>query len=278
MSIKASFIQIIAMTSLSLCPFAGLILAQETFPPPEVPLEISAKKIGDDEIVLNGTLNESVWQDAQMITGFTQREPVQGKPASFDTEVRILFDSKFLYVGAICKDSLTDRKRLRVRNLQRDFSGFGNDRFSVALDGLMDKRNAVGFEVTPYGSQRELQVIDGDESDGNVDWDALWYVRTQVTDKGWTVEMAIPWKTLRYTKGSTAMLISFNRNIRRYNEITTWPAFPRVFSHFRMAYAAVLKDLEPPPPSANIQINPYLLGDTGRTQEGELPEERKENV
>lgn len=278
MSIKASFIQIIAITSLSLCPFAGLILAQETFPPPEVPLEISAKKIGDDEIVLNGTLNESVWQDAQMITGFTQREPVQGKPASFDTEVRILFDSKFLYVGAICKDSLTDRKRLRVRNLQRDFSGFGNDRFSVALDGLMDKRNAVGFEVTPYGSQRELQVIDGDESDGNVDWDALWYVRTQVTDKGWTVEMAIPWKTLRYKKGSTAMLISFNRNIRRYNEITTWPAFPRVFSHFRMAYAAVLKDLEPPPPSANIQINPYLLGDTGRTQEGELPEERKENV
>ncbi len=258
--------------------FAVSLHAQETFPPPEQPLEIRATKVADDAISLNGDLNEPLWQSAQVVSGFTQREPVQGSPASHDTEVRILFDSRFLYVGAICHDSLSERKRLRVRNLQRDFNRFGNDRFSVALDGLMDKRNAVGFEVTPYGSQRELQVIDGDESGGNVDWDALWYVRTRVTDTAWTVEMAIPWKTLRYKEGSNAMLISFNRNIRRYNEITTWPAFPRVFSHFRMAYAAVLKDLEPPPPSANIQINPYLLGDTGRTQEGDSPEERKDNV
>ncbi len=251
--------------------------AQETFPPPEKPLEISATKVADNEIVLNGELSELAWQEAQVTTGFTQREPVQGRPATNDTEVRILFDSKFLYIGAICKDSLSDRRRLRVRNLQRDFSGFGNDRFSVALDGLLDKRNAVGFEVTPYGSQRELQVIDGNEGDGNVDWDALWYVRTKVTDTAWSVEMAIPWKTLRYKAGTDKMYIAFNRNIRRYNEITTWPAFPRAFSHFRMAYAALLTNLEPPPPSANIQINPYLLGDVGRTQEGEAPEENKTN-
>ena len=255
----------------------GILRAQETFPPPEVPLEIKAQKIQDGSIDIDGFLNETAWEGAQMISGFTQREPVQSNPASFDTEVRVLFDAKFLYIGARCLDSIADRKKLRVRNLQRDFNAFGNDRFGVALDGLLDKRNAVGFEVTPYGSQREIQVIDGNEFDGNVDWDALWFVRTKVTDSGWTVEMAIPWKTLRYKADTDRMYISFNRNIRRFNEITTWPSFPRAFSHFRMAYAAVLTGLEPPPPSANIQINPYVLGDAGKTREGNAPEESKTN-
>lgn len=253
------------------------VKAQETFPPPNNPIEVFATQVTEGTVELNGKLNESVWQYAQVIYGFTQREPVQGTSASFDTQVRILYDSKFLYVGAVCLDSLSDRKKLRIRNMQRDFEGYGNDRFSVAIDGLMDKRNAVGFEVTPYGSQREIQVIDGNEEDGNVDWDALWFVRTRVTDTSWTTEMAIPWKTLRYKEGTDAMLISFNRNIRRFNEVTTWPAYPRAFSHFRMAYAALLKGLKPPPPSANIQINPYLLGDVGRTQEGDATEENKTN-
>lgn len=240
-------------------------------------MEIKAKQVKDGSVELDGFLNESVWNDAKMVSGFTQREPVQSAPASFDTQVRVLFDSKFLYIGAICLDSIKERKKLRVRNLQRDFNAFGNDRFGVALDGLLDKRNAVGFEVTPYGSQRETQVIDGNEGDGNVDWDALWYVRTKVTDTAWITEMAIPWKTLRYKAGTNKMYISFNRNIRRFNEITTWPSFPRAFSHFRMAYAALLTGLEPPPPSANIQINPYLLGDTGRTKEGDASEDNKTN-
>ncbi|MEM6634149.1 MAG: DUF5916 domain-containing protein, partial [Bacteroidota bacterium] len=197
---------------------------------------------------------------------------------TFDTKVKILYNSSYLYIGVLNLDSLPDRKPLRVRNMQRDFNGYGNDRFSVAIDGLMDKRNAVGFEVNPYGSQRELQVIDGDEFDGNVDWDALWYVRTQIEDTAWVVEMAIPWKTLRYKENSREMLISFNRNIRRYNEVTTWPAYPRAFSHFRMAYAAVLRGLEPPPPAANLQINPYTLVDVGRVEEGQMPEETSSNL
>lgn len=236
-----------------------------------------ATKVADDAIKLDGSLDEAAWQFAQPISGFTQRDPFQGKAATFDTEVKIIFNSTYLYVGVRNLDSLSNRNQLRVRNLQRDFSGYGNDRFSIAIDGLLDKRNAVGFEVTPYGSQREIQVIDGAEGDGNVDWDALWYVRTQITDTAWIAEMAIPWKTLRYQRDSKELLISFNRNIRRYNEVTTWPSYPRAFSHFRMAYAAVLKGIEPPPPAANLQINPYTLVDVGRTEDGTAPEETFNN-
>ncbi|MEM9931219.1 MAG: carbohydrate binding family 9 domain-containing protein, partial [Bacteroidota bacterium] len=214
------------------------LTAQQIFPPPTERLTLRAQRVEGKAVELDGTLNEKAWRNAPKITGFTQREPVQGARASQDTEVRVLFDEDFLYVGAICRDSLVNRNRLRVRNLQRDFSGYGNDRFSIALDGLLDQRNAVGFEVTPYGSQRELQVIDGAEFDANENWDALWFARTTIADSGWVAEIAIPWKTLRYRKDSKEMLISFNRNIRRNNEITTWPAYPRIFSHFRMAYAA----------------------------------------
>ncbi|MEM8898583.1 MAG: DUF5916 domain-containing protein [Bacteroidota bacterium] len=252
--------------------------AQQVFPPPDTPQEIYAKRVAEDAIELDGFLKEAAWQSAQEVSGFVQRDPLQGEAASQDTKVKILYNSTFLYIGVVNLDSLPDRKPLRVRNMQRDFSGYGNDRFSVAIDGLMDKRNAVGFEVTPYGSQREIQVIDGAEFDGNVNWDALWYVRTQITPTAWIAEMAIPWKTLRYKENSSEMLISFNRNIRRYNEVTTWPAIPRAFSHFRMAYAAVLRGLQPPPPAANLQINPYTLVDVGRTEEGLLPEENINDV
>ncbi|MEM9885929.1 MAG: DUF5916 domain-containing protein [Bacteroidota bacterium] len=249
----------------------------QVFPPPEQALEVYANKVGENDILLDGRLDEGAWQLVEAVSGFTQRDPFQGEAATFDTEVKILYNSEFLYVGVLNLDSLPNRSQLRVRNMQRDFSGYGNDRFSIAIDGLMDKRNAVGFEVTPYGSQREIQVIDGDEFDGNVNWDALWYVRTQITDTAWIAEIAIPWKTLRYKERSTEMLVSFNRNIRRNNEVTTWPAYPRAFSHFRMAYAAVLKGIQPPPPSANLQINPYVLGDVGQVQEGQSDKETFNN-
>ncbi|MEM6376724.1 MAG: DUF5916 domain-containing protein [Bacteroidota bacterium] len=272
-----------SITQISLFSYLCFILtnpttAQQVFPPPETPLEVYANKVAEDAVTLDGNLEEPAWQLAQVVTGFTQRDPFQGQAASFDTEVRILYNSTYLYIGVINLDSLEDRNQLRVLNLQRDFQGYGNDRFSVAIDGLRDKRNAVGFEVTPFGSQRETQVIDGAEFDGNVNWDALWYVRTQITDTAWIAEMAIPWKTLRYQENSSEMLISFNRNIRRNNEVTTWPAYPRIFSHFRMAYAAVLKGLEPPPPSANLQINPYTLVDVGRAEDGTMPEETSSNL
>ena len=252
--------------------------AQKAFSPPENPKEVYTTKVASGAIKLDGILNEPEWNRPPKISGFTQRDPLQGEAASVDTEVRILFNETFLYISAVCYDSLKDPDKLRVLNLQRDFAGYSNDRFSVAIDGLKDRRNAVGFEVTPYGAQREIQVIDGDEWDGNVNWDALWYARTAITDSAWIVEMAIPWKTLRYNENSDEMLISFNRNIRRNREWTTWPAYPRIFSHFRMAYAAVLKGLEPPPPSANFQINPYVLATSGETTEGDAPMVNSDNL
>ncbi len=243
---------------------SGRLLAQtapQTFLPPEKPFIFEAAETAE-KMQIDGKLNESAWANAQIIKGFKQQNPTQGADASGDTEVRVLFDSKFLYISAICKDDLKNRNNVRVQNVRRDFEWDFNDNFGVVIDGFKDKRNAVSFQTTPKGNLRDLQIIDGETF--NRDWDALWYCRTSITDTAWIAEMAIPWKILRYPEGATDLGIVFLRNIRRNNEYTVNPSIPRVFTPYRMAYEAILTGIKPPKPSANILVNPYLLLENNR--------------
>ena len=234
---------------------AGSTQAQEVFPVPDIPLTIRAARV-QAKIHLDGELSEADWQRVVPAQGFRQTEPQQGNPATIDTEVRIVYDDEYLYVGAICHDS-TGIPGVRVRDLRRDFDYFQNDLFGISLDPFRDGRNAVVFQTNPYGGQRDIQVIDGNIY--NRDWDGVWDVRTSVTNRGWIVEMAIPWYTLRYPEAATQWGINFVRNIRRHNEITGWSLWPRVYSPYRMDYAGVLEGLEPPPPSTNVRVRPYLV-------------------
>lgn len=238
----------------------------QTFPPPSEPPEFPAYRISV-AIELDGKLDEPDWENAEVIRNFVQQNPNQGQPASFDTEVRVLYDDKYLYIGAICHDDFRDSKNLRVQNLRRDYEWELNDGFGIAIDGFLDKRFAVSFQTTPLGNIRDLQVIDAEHY--NRDWDVLWSARTTVLEDRWIAEIAIPWKSLRYPEGSESLGVVFMRNIRRFNEYTVKPAIPRVFDPYRMAYEAILTDIKPPKPSANIQVNPYVLLESNREQNGE---------
>ncbi len=253
---KISFRQGLLGSVLSLI-MVGSAQAQEVFPTPDTPLTIRAARV-QATIHLDGDLSETDWQRVVPVRGFRQAEPQQGNPATFDTEVRILYDDKNLYVGAICYDT-TGIPGVRVRDLRRDFDYFQNDLFGISLDPFRDGRSAIVFQVNPHGGQRDIQVIDGNIY--NRDWDAVWDGRTTVTDRGWVVEVAIPWHTLRYpeTMAATQWGINFVRNIRRHNEITGWSPWPRVYSPYRMDYAGVLEGIEPPPPSTNLRVQPYLV-------------------
>jgi hypothetical protein len=235
------------------------------FDPPAEPIKLKATRT-DQVLGIDGKLDESVWKSTPLITEFVQQNPTQGAAPSLRTEVRVLYNQKYLYVGAICHDQLRHKSALRVQNLRRDFDFDENDLFGVAIDGLLDKRNAASFQTTPYGSQRDLQVIDG--STFNREWDALWFVRTHVTDSCWSAEFAIPWKTLRYPSGCQEIGVTFLRNIRRLNENITLPAVPRALTPYRMTYEALLTGLKPPPPSANFQLNPFVLYDANWASEG----------
>jgi hypothetical protein len=128
--------------------------------------------------------------------------------------------------------------------MQRDFSFDENDLFGIAIDGLLDKRNAAAFQTNPYGAQRELLISDG--SNFNREWISLWSVKTKIHDWGWTAEFAIPWKSIRYKAGSDRMGIILLRCMRRLNQNVTFPDIPRVFTPYQMPYEAILNGLELP--------------------------------
>ncbi len=254
-------------------PACGVILALTAAPfpmvgqqavdsaaPPVVRAERAAVPIRVD-----GRLNESAWQVAAPISGFRQVDPMQNAPASLDTEVRILFDDRYLYVGAIARDP-AGRAGVRVISLDRDFDFFANDLFGITLDPFLDRRNAVGFQTNPYGVQRDLLSFDDNLFDR--DWAAPWRVKTVIGDSGWTAEFAIPWSTLRYPPHSGTWGVNFVRIARRINEQSGWQPWPRAATNMRMQYAGRLEGLEPPPPSRNVRIQPYL---TGRFRRSNLP-------
>lgn len=254
--------------AIKLLPLLGVISfcsvhAQATFSPPAHAPEWRATK-ATAKIQIDGKLDESDWAAAAPLQDFTQYEPRQGEKPSFRTEVKFLFDRQHLYIGAICMDS-AGRKGIRVPNLQRDFSFDENDLFGIAIDGLLDRRNAMAFQTNPHGAQRELLISDG--TNFNREWISLWNVQTQRHDWGWVAEFAIPWKSLRYNPGSDRLGIIVLRCLRRLNENVTFPPIPRVFTPYQMPYEAVLTGLELPNTNGvNIQANPYVLIETFRNQ------------
>jgi hypothetical protein len=241
-----------------------VVQAQEAFDPPEIPLQIKAVR-SSSTIRVDGMLDEAAWQLAPVVGEFVQQNPVQGAKPSAETLVRFLYDADFLYVSAVCKDSLK-KYGVRLQNMQRDFSLQENDYFGFNLDAYMDKRNSLGFFVTPAGAQSDRMYAS--EYEENTDWDALWYAKTSISDTAWTVEIAIPWKTLRYGDSCTQMGITLTRAIRRNFEFNAFPAIPRAYSPARMVYEAALTGIEPPPPTASIQVNPYVLGEVQRRVQG----------
>lgn len=237
----------------------------QNFPPPAIPQVVYAIE-ANETITIDGKLNESVWRRAPVINDFFRIEPRQGGVYKFPTDVQIIFDKKNLYFGVFCKDT-AGKKGLRIQDLRRDFDFASNDNFYVSIDAQNTKRFCVSFMTTPMGNLRDVQVFD--DAFRDLDWDALWKVRTSVTDTGWYAEFAIPFSTIRYNKvaagDSVSWGISFSRLARREYEQTAFPAVPQAFTPQRMTYAAQLRGLKLPPPSANIRVQPYLLYQTSKS-------------
>lgn len=249
---------------LALVAVAAVAEAQTAFPPPREPMQLLATRV-QEELRIDGVLDEAAWAAAAVADGFVQAEPFQGEPATAPTEVRVLFDDRYLYISAVCHDP-AGSDGLRVRDLRRDFDDTTDDFFGVAIDGVRDGRSAMIFRVNPHGALRDQQNVDGGLAD--VDFDAVWIARTTRTERGWIAEVAIPWNTLRYRTDGDRWNINFQRMSRGRNESSGWSPWPRVMLPFRMDYAGVLTGIEPPPSSRNLRLQPYVVGDANRTDTG----------
>ncbi len=223
------------------------------------------------QVEIDGNLDEEVYQELAPISDFIQQIPDEGAPASERTEAWVFFDDDNLYVAARNYESVPESDWV-ANEMRRDtFQLRTNDSFSVMLDTYRDRRNGSAFLVTPIGGFSDFAISnEGDRGRGvNFDWNIVWDSRVGRFDGGWTVEMQIPFRSLRYEPGSEQTWgIQFRRIIRRLSEASYLTELPisaalgnsLVAGMWRISEAGTLENLEVPPRNFNLEIKPYGLG------------------
>ncbi len=208
-------------------------------------------------LVLDGALDETAWATAPMAQHFVQSDPREGQPATFDTEVRVLYDDASLYFGVFAKDE--EPSRIIVNDLKKDYNTDGSDGFRIILDTFHDERNGYQFATNPAGAKWDAQVSnEGRETNAN--WDGIWEVATRITETGWIAEIRIPFRTLKFN-GADAQTwgVNFERKVRRLNEDSFWSPVPRIYDITRVSLAGTVDGFRGLRPGRNIRVKPYAL-------------------
>ncbi len=207
-------------------------------------------------ITLDGVLDEPAWAEAEPATDFTQREPMEGEPASEPTEIRILYDEEAIYFGVSAWDSQPEN--LVINTLKQDFAHTQEDGASVYLDTFNDDRNGFGFYINPAGAKKDTQFFDEGRFN-DISWETVWDVETQITEEGWFAEIRVPFKSLRFPRSKVQTWgLNFQRRVRRKNEQAYWSPIPRRANAFTFSYAGDLKGIEDVQPGRNFKVKPYL--------------------
>jgi hypothetical protein len=224
---------------------------------PAAPRRLAALRVSG-RVVVDGLLDDDVWKRAELASGFVQFEPNTGQPATESTDVRVAFDATTLYIGAHLHDR--EPNGVVVNEIRKDFREEDQDDFEVILDTFHDRHNGYLFITNVEGAKLDRQVA-GEGREINGSWDAVWEVRTRRVADGWTVEMAIPFRSLRYDPGGDGTWgINFSRRIRRKNEVTFWAPIPREYNIARLSLAGELVGVRPEGASRDLRVKPYVLG------------------
>ncbi len=228
-----------------------------------------------DEIRIDGVLDEQTWQSAEKAGDFWKSFPIDTERAEdqFQTEVQVSYDDDFIYVAAICKGPAP----YVVQSLKRDNTRFWNgDAFAIVFDPVNQRTNGFVFGTNPYGVQTESLITGqtgtrGSNNSGtNNAWDNKWYTESVIHEDHWTLEMAIPFKSLRYGDKKIWGL-NFVRSEISNNSYHTWSPVPVQFRGVDLGYTgALVWDQKPEKSARNISVIPYVLGSGAENpEEGE---------
>lgn len=207
---------------------------------------------------IDGRLDDLIWRSAAAITRFSQRSPIEGAPATEDTDVRIAFDEDYLYVGIHAHYTRTGL--IRANRVDRDQTG-SDDRVLVFLDPFLDRQRGYVFSVNGYGVQADSLMSTGDDGTGDASWDALFSSAGRLVDDGWTAEMAIPFKSLRYPTRAPGQEhrwgLQVQREIQSKNETVVWAPVSRNVMGF-LSQMGTLDGLVDLSTSRNLEMQPTL--------------------
>lgn len=230
--------------------------AQNNKPTPTLHIKKAQQKIQ-----LDGILDESDWTNAEKAAEFYQNYPADTSYSITKTEVWMTYDEHFIYVGAQCYDDMGCN--YVIQSLKRDFSYPLSDAFAVYFDPFNDQTNGFSFAVNPLGVQREGLLENGGSNGVTTSWDNRWFSKVTCNKNGYVVEMAIPFKTLRYNSDIKEWGINFSRNELQRNENSAWAAVPRNFNIATMAFnGKLIWDAPPKKAGMNLSIIPYGIAGT----------------
>jgi hypothetical protein len=222
--------------------------------------------------VVDGVLDEDVWSRAAVLSGFSQFEPADGRPAAERTEVRVWYAPDAIHFGITAWDS--EPHLIRATRADRDNIG-GDDHVIIYLDTFRDRRRAFFFGVNPLGVQQDGVRTEGATSagrmfGGNIDRspDFLYESRGRITAEGYVVEVRIPFKSLRYPAGEVLQWgINIERKTQRTGFVDTWPDVRRASASF-LAQGGVLTGLRDISRGVVIEAQPFVTMSAPATRGG----------
>ncbi len=231
-------------------------------------LSILVKHI-TEKITIDGELNEPIWQQANKADSFWQYFPTDSTKSPNKTVVKLLYSDKILYVGIKAESSKGGN--FIVNSLRRDFAGTSNDNVSVIFDTFKDGTNAFMFSVNPYGVQREVFISGGGASNEgfNLTWDIKWQSEGKIFDNYYTLELAIPFSSLKFQEGGQKWRFQTYRWDLQSNEQSAWARVPQNQLLSNIAFAGEMNFEKPlgnsKPPIYIIPYTNTLLGKTYTT-------------
>jgi hypothetical protein len=218
---------------------------------------MTAERMRDDEqIVLDGILDEPAWGRAQHGGEFVMQDPILGGTPTERTEVRVVFNKDHLYIGATMFDSEPDKLKGNTR--KRDEFLSADDRFMWTMDTFLNQQTGYFFEMNPSGLMADALM--GPGGTNNREWDGIWNARVRQSEIGWVIEIDIPFKTLAFDPNAPAWGINFQRTVRRKNEEMLWTGHQRNQGLRRMATAGLLLGLSDVTQGLGLEVKPYAAG------------------
>jgi hypothetical protein len=231
------------------------------------------------KIQIDGHVEEKDWEGAEVAKDFNQYFPFDSSLSIAKTEVRLTYDEHFIYFSAVCHHNI--KGKFITNSLRRDYRSPAADGISFVIDPFQDHTNGFFFGTNPFGVQREGLIANGGtlQTDLSLSWDNKWYSEAKITENGWTVEMAIPFKTLRFKEGSTIWKVNFYRIDSKYNERSVWSHVPRNFQLYSLAYTGELVWDEPlKKPSANVAVIPFITGGVSKNHLAGTPQNTSSGI
>lgn len=237
---------------------------------------LSIKK-AESEIRIDGKLSEKDWTNADKAINFLNKWPSDKGAAAMQSEVKMTYDDDNLYIGVINYDSTnTDYV---IQTLKRDKDVFQSDNFFILIDPVNQQTNGFLFAVSPLGVQMEGLIVPFSDDFVNSDWDNRWFSEVSYIDKNWIIEIAIPFKTLRYDGKNTEWGINFLRSDQKNARYYSWAHVPLQFPGVDLGYTGTLVwDNPPKPANSNFSIIPYITGGITKDLEEGTPTEATYNA